>query len=316
MITIPLCNAATSHFLGEEEPDADKKQTIFASCQNDEFKINGSGTPVGVTIYKSPIPWIIRKTSECYPKDMSDLWDQTEQKLPAEMESLSNGMEVAWYRYMFRKDETNPDPESNASVNKEEPALDEVILKDKSHLIILDFGGGTDLAGLKEAVAAFEEDDKPYMGAPKIVLDGHNYFATELCIVNEVPERYLYAGELTDQEKKYAFIDGSKYYTPNSDGVPEDFYIYQECGTPVSEHEVDNTKRQWAYVKETGRLTILRGIYMENKRFEITETAGSVKGFYVVVDKETGVNYVVAKFGTGVGICPLIDKNGKPIVTE
>ena len=51
---------------------------------------------------------------------------------------------------------------------------------------------------------------------------------------------------------------------------------------------------------------------MENKRFEITETAGSVK----VVDKETGVNYVVAKFGTGVGICPLIDKNGKPIVTE
>ena len=52
---------------------------------------------------------------------------------------------------------------------------------------------------------------------------------------------------------------------------------------------------------------------MENKRFEITETAGSVKGFYVVVDKETGVNYVV---GTGVGICPLIDKNGKPIVTE
>ena len=55
---------------------------------------------------------------------------------------------------------------------------------------------------------------------------------------------------------------------------------------------------------------------MENKRFEITETAGSVKGFYVVVDKETGVTYVVAKFGTGVGICPLIDKNGKPIVTE
>ena len=52
---------------------------------------------------------------------------------------------------------------------------------------------------------------------------------------------------------------------------------------------------------------------MENKRFEITETAGSVKGFYVVVDKETGVNYVVAKFGTGVGICPLIDKNGKKV---
>ena len=50
---------------------------------------------------------------------------------------------------------------------------------------------------------------------------------------------------------------------------------------------------------------------MENKRFEITETAGSVKGFYVVVDKETGVNYLVAKFGAGAGICPLIDKDWK-----
>ena len=60
----------------------------------------------------------------------------------------------------------------------------------------------------------------------------------------------------------------------------------------------------------------LGGIYMENKRFEITETAGSVKGFYVVVDKETGVNYLVAKFGAGAGICPLIDKDGKPIVTK
>ena len=37
---------------------------------------------------------------------------------------------------------------------------------------------------------------------------------------------------------------------------------------------------------------------MGSRRFEITETAGSVKGFYVVVDRETGVNYLVAKFGT------------------
>ena len=51
---------------------------------------------------------------------------------------------------------------------------------------------------------------------------------------------------------------------------------------------------------------------MGSRRFEITETAGSVKGFYVVVDRETGVNYLVAKFGTGGGICPLIDKDGKP----
>ena len=55
---------------------------------------------------------------------------------------------------------------------------------------------------------------------------------------------------------------------------------------------------------------------MKSKRFEITETEGSVKGFYVVVDKETGVNYLVAKFGTGGGICPLVAKDGKPLVTK
>lgn len=52
---------------------------------------------------------------------------------------------------------------------------------------------------------------------------------------------------------------------------------------------------------------------MENKRFEITETAGSVKGFYVVVDKETGVNYVVAKLAL-VWHLPFNDKNGNPLL--
>ena len=28
-----------------------------------------------------------------------------------------------------------------------------------------------------------------------------------------------------------------------------DFYLYQECGTPVSEDTVDNTRLQWAYVR-------------------------------------------------------------------
>ena len=58
---------------------------------------------------------------------------------------------------------------------------------------------------------------------------------------------------------------------------------------------------------------------MESKRFEITETEGSVKGFYVVVDKETGVNYLVAKFGTGgvaarrvlLGLCSICRKAGR-----
>lgn len=55
---------------------------------------------------------------------------------------------------------------------------------------------------------------------------------------------------------------------------------------------------------------------MKGKRFEITETEGGVKGLYVIVDKETGVNYLMAKFGITGGLCPLLDKDGKPIISR
>ena len=92
-------------------------------------------------------------------------------------------------------------------------------------------------------------NDKPYSGAPKIVLNGQDYFANEAVIVSELPDGYSYAGELTDQEKEFAYINGAKYYLSMGTESIDDFYVYQECGTPVSEQEIDNTKRQWAYVK-------------------------------------------------------------------
>ena len=75
------------------------------------------------------------------------------------------------------------------------------------------------------------------------MLDGHDYFAADLTILDELPEGYLYAGELTDAEKEYAAIDGSQYYTPEGAETPDDFYVYQECGTRISDTEVDNTQR-------------------------------------------------------------------------
>ena len=93
------------------------------------------------------------------------------------------------------------------------------------------------------------EVEKPYTGAPKIILNGDNYFASDLVILHELPEGYSYAGELTDAEKEYAHINGSKYYIQEGTETIEDFYVYQECGTRISDNEVDNTKRQWAYLK-------------------------------------------------------------------
>lgn len=57
-------------------------------------------------------------------------------------------------------------------------------------------------------------------------------------------------------------------------------------------------------------------MFMENKRFEVIETEGGMKGLYVIVDKETGVNYLMAKFGNAGGLCPLIGKEGKPIISK
>ena len=57
---------------------------------------------------------------------------------------------------------------------------------------------------------------------------------------------------------------------------------------------------------------------MAEKRFEIKHFEGSVftNQFSIIVDKQTGVNYLFSKSGYGAGITPLLDENGKPVVTK
>nr|WP_239534225.1 DUF6440 family protein [Thalassobacillus pellis] len=53
-----------------------------------------------------------------------------------------------------------------------------------------------------------------------------------------------------------------------------------------------------------------------NKRFEVIhkEKIGALSGCKVLVDKETGVQYLYSWYGESGGITPLLDKEGKPIV--
>lgn len=85
--------------------------------------------------------------------------------------------------------------------------------------------------------------------APMIVIDGNNYFAYNLEILTELPEGYVYSGELSEEELKYASIEGNQYYTQENQDVMTDFFVYQECGTRVDETLVDSAQRQWAYLK-------------------------------------------------------------------
>lgn len=57
---------------------------------------------------------------------------------------------------------------------------------------------------------------------------------------------------------------------------------------------------------------------MANSRFDIreSETVNIWTQVTVIVDKETGVNYLYVNRGSGGGLTPLLDQDGKPIVTK
>ena len=55
---------------------------------------------------------------------------------------------------------------------------------------------------------------------------------------------------------------------------------------------------------------------MDNKRFKKVYEQGVIDVIKIYVDTQTGVNYILAtNGGTGMGVTPLLDKDGKPVVT-
>ena len=52
----------------------------------------------------------------------------------------------------------------------------------------------------------------------------------------------------------------------------------------------------------------------KDKRFIKTYSQG-LSDIQIIVDKETGVNYLYKSEGYGGGLTPLLDSQGKPIVT-
>ena len=54
---------------------------------------------------------------------------------------------------------------------------------------------------------------------------------------------------------------------------------------------------------------------VKNERFEKVYAQGSLCATEIWVDKETGVNYVFHRDGNAGGMTPLLDKDGKPVIT-
>lgn len=53
----------------------------------------------------------------------------------------------------------------------------------------------------------------------------------------------------------------------------------------------------------------------KNERFKKIYTQGAMSVIEIWVDKETGVNYVFHQAGYAGGMTPLLDSDGKPIVS-
>jgi hypothetical protein len=53
----------------------------------------------------------------------------------------------------------------------------------------------------------------------------------------------------------------------------------------------------------------------KNERFEKIYSQGTVNVMEIWVDKETGVNYVFHVNGYAGGMAPLLDRDGKPVVS-
>ena len=52
-----------------------------------------------------------------------------------------------------------------------------------------------------------------------------------------------------------------------------------------------------------------------DKRFEKVYTQGALTTTEIWVDKETGVNYLFHADGNAGGLTPLLDKDGRPVIT-
>lgn len=54
----------------------------------------------------------------------------------------------------------------------------------------------------------------------------------------------------------------------------------------------------------------------KDERFVKVYTQGAVTTMEIWVDKETGVNYLYRQSGYSGGLSPLLDKDGKPVISN
>ncbi len=90
------------------------------------------------------------------------------------------------------------------------------------------------------------EPNTPNAERPALLMDGAVYVNPHMP-VSSLPYGYQSAGKLTEEQANNTGLEGIEYFIHPSGA--EDFYTYQECGTPIDLNTVDSEQRQWAYMR-------------------------------------------------------------------
>ena len=85
---------------------------------------------------------------------------------------------------------------------------------------------------------------------PMLTFGEARYVAPEKPVTH-LPYGYIRAGLVTKEQSGDTNLQGHDYFIHEGDDpdMPEDLYVWQECGTAVAVNLVDSTQRQWAYVR-------------------------------------------------------------------
>lgn len=55
---------------------------------------------------------------------------------------------------------------------------------------------------------------------------------------------------------------------------------------------------------------------MKEKRFEVIYSQGTLETLKIILDTQTGVQYLATQSGYAGGLTPLLDREGKPVLTS
>jgi beta-lactamase regulating signal transducer with metallopeptidase domain len=108
------------------------------------------------------------------------------------------------------------------------------------------------------------EPSTPNAERPTLIMNGDAY-VNPYMPVSSLPYGYQSAGKLTEEQANNTGLMGIEYFIHPSG--TEDFYTYQECGTPINLNTVDSEKRQWAYM----RWILVKNDGIENRKLTLDD---------------------------------------------